>query len=58
MKARVLNGIIAGITAAALSLNAACDSSGWILAGNIAGWLIIVGTLWFVIDNKIKEAQQ
>lgn len=58
MKARVLNGIIAGITAATLSLNAACDSSGWVLAGNIAGWLIIVGTLWFVIDNKIKEAQQ
>lgn len=58
MNARVLNGIIAGITAAALSLNAACDSCGWVLVANIFGWLIIVGSMWAIVDNKLKEAQQ
>lgn len=57
-KARLINGAAALIAAVALCGNAAIDNSGWMLAGNIFGWVLIIGTLWLVVDHEIKERAQ
>ena len=54
-KTRIIIGLIAVIILAALSMNAACNTSGWSLVGEVFGWSIIVGILYLVVDNRIKE---
>lgn len=55
MKARTLNAVVAVIVLAALVVNAASTCTGWALVGDTLGWCAIVGSLWLVVDNKIKE---
>lgn len=55
-KHRIINAIVALTIFAGLSINAACESDGFALAGNIFGYLLLVGGLFMVIDNKIKQA--
>lgn len=54
-KTRIINGLIAVAILAALSMHAACNTSGWPLVGEVFGWSIIVGILYLVVDNRIKE---
>lgn len=54
----MINASIAALVWAALAANAACECTGWSLAGDMIGWALIVGTLALVVDNKIKERAQ
>lgn len=58
MKARKINGAVAVAIAAGLVCNALCEYSGWTLAGTIFGNVLLVATLWVVVDNKLKEREQ
>lgn len=56
-KKRIINAVIAVSILVALSLNAACDNTGWALVGEIFGWSIIVGVSFLAVDNHIKEME-
>ena len=57
-KARKINALVAAAIWAALTINAACECTGWSLAGDAIGWALLVGATFLVVDNKIKEMQQ
>ena len=54
-KARLINAMVAIVILVALSLNAACESNGWPLVGDIFGWSLLIGGSFLVVDNYIKE---
>lgn len=54
---RILNGLIALAILAALSINAASNTNGWTLVGEIFGWSLLVGGSFLVVDNRIKESE-
>ena len=54
---RILNGILAIAILAALSINAACNTDGWTLVGEIFGWTLLIGGTFLVVDNRIKESE-
>ena len=56
-KNRIINLLVAIAILVALSFNAACESTGWALAGNIFGWAILVGVSFAVVDHHIKEEE-
>ena len=58
MKPRTINALLAAVVLVALIVNSASNNNGWALVGEIFGWTIIVGALFAVIDNKIKENEQ
>lgn len=58
MKPRAINVLLSAVVLAALVVNSAAHNSGWALVGEIFGWVLIVGILSAVIDNKIKENEQ
>ena len=58
MKPRTINALLAAVIFVALVVNSASNNSGWALIGEVFGWSIIIGILFAVIDNKIKEMQQ
>lgn len=55
MSARKINLAVAIFVFVALAGNAATECTGWALAGDVFGWLLIVGILFAVVDNYIKE---
>ena len=56
-KKRTINAIAALTIFAGLSINAACESDGFALAGNVFGYLLLVGALFLIVDNKIKSME-
>ena len=56
-KKRIINLLVAIVILVALSFNAACESTGWALFGNIFGWTILVGVSFAVVDHHIKEKE-
>ena len=56
-KKRIINGLVAMAIFAALSMNAACNTNGWPLVGEIFGWSLIVAILFIVVDHRIKEKE-
>lgn len=56
-KNRKINALVAIIIFAGLALNAAFESEGIALAGNIFGYFLIVGGLFLVVDNRIKNTE-
>lgn len=58
MKARQVNILLSAVVYAALFVNSASTNYGWALVGEVFGWTIIIGSLFAVINNKIKESEQ
>ena len=58
MTKRNANRLLALVVVAALAVNAAAHTSGWALVGEIFGWALLVGAVFLVVDNKIKEMQK
>lgn len=58
MKTRTLNALAAATVAVGLIGNAACENTGWALAGNILGYVLIVGILFAAVDNHLKERDE
>ena len=56
-KKRTINAIVALTIFAGLSINAAFESDGFALAGNVFGYLLLVGALFLIVDNKIKNIE-
>ena len=52
---RTYNNLVAMLIAFGLIGNAVFEYDGWTLAGTIFGYVLIVLTLWAVVDDKIKE---
>lgn len=57
-KKRIINGVIAMAIFVALSVNAAFNTSGWSLVGEVFGWSLIITMLFLVVDNHIKEKEE
>lgn len=57
MKARKINTLVALVIAGALTVNALSTCNGWALVGDLFGWALIVGGLWMMVDNKLKERE-
>ena len=55
MTTRQTNALLAIVALLVLAVNSASHNTGWVLVGEIFGWSLIIGGLWLMIDNKIKE---
>lgn len=54
---RTYNNLVAMFIAFWLIGNAVFEYDGWTLAGTIFGYVLIVLTLWAVVNDKIKEME-
>lgn len=58
MKAKTINNLLASVVLAALVGNTLFEFDGWCSVGQMFGYSLLVGGLWLIVNNIIKEREQ